>query len=434
MEKMEWFLVEGLEKKEALVAARVPVTEITVAQPRTITGLAFPKEERERVLGVLGLGSRLVEVQTDQEGIIFLEAEASQAPRTATIKVDDRSQYRCDHWKDFASAVQKWAAGLRIAVTEEITLGFCVKGPNEASDLCHPHPPGLVLIIGQKTWGGYVSDLFSDSDEDDVEYIPGGRFIRVFGLPECPSANDIKKTIAAFEKFLPLALAKKAEVEEMLKAAAIERRRKSRERYMTECAKRLDKVLRETESKISAGEQEVEQLQQKIARVVRETIGAGRKLEQIKASKPAALETFGQEFDKLLQVPHVVNVQVADGVIKVFTDRIYIVHDGVTYDIGDFRVEIYTNGAVRFFNLTNHGKGPGANPPDGFDGNTSFNRHHPHVKADGNPCLGNIQEAIPQLIGEHQYSVVAILAIQFLQSVNIDDSAGVGIKWWPKAA
>lgn len=217
------------------------------------------------------------------------------------------------------------------------------------------------------------------------------------------------------------------------KKRAEEMKNASRETFVKACSQRFDKLLAGTQKTIEDGYKTIQKLQIELTTKVREVKGAEQKLVQLEKSRPDAEEGYRKEFEKFLSVPDIKKIEAGDGVIKVFTNMIFITHERVKYQIGEFRIEIFINGGLKFFNLTNGGKGPGDTQPSGFDGSTSYNRHHPHVQGDGTPCLGTISSAVPQLIGEYQYSVVAILAIQYLKSVNADDSAGKGIYWWPKA-
>lgn len=216
------------------------------------------------------------------------------------------------------------------------------------------------------------------------------------------------------------------ERDERMRQFAEERLRKYREAYIQECSKRFKKTLEGTRNKIIYGRDEIEELQKRLSRKVQEVIGAERKLKQLEASNGEQLESYSREFDSLVSVPGVEDVRVSDGMIKVFTENIYIkIDDGdIVFDIGKFRMEIYTsgsNGGIRFFNITRQGNG----------GN--FNTHHPHVEKNRKPCLGNISELVPQLIGEYEYSALAQLGLQFLKSVNLGDSAGEEIfEYWPK--
>jgi hypothetical protein len=205
-----------------------------------------------------------------------------------------------------------------------------------------------------------------------------------------------------------------------------EKQNQARNQYIQECQKRFEKTLKGTKDKITEGHKKIEELQKALVRTIRETQGAERKLEQLETTRPTQLKGYAQEFDSLTGVPGVESVETNDGVIKVFTEHIYITPDNSSdmFDIGKFRMEIYTsgaNGGIRFFNLTRQGSG------------SDWNTNHPHVSKQGTPCLGNIKEMVAQLIGEYEYSAIARLGLQYLQSVNLEDSAGKGIfTHWPK--
>jgi hypothetical protein len=136
-------------------------------------------------------------------------------------------------------------------------------------------------------------------------------------------------------------------------------------------------------------------------------------------------EDYGLEYDRFLKVGGVKDVLVVDGVIKVFTTHIYITPDKHpdTYDIGEFEMKISPAGEekIKFFNLTRKGKGD------------NYNVHHPHVREDGSPCLGNIKAMLNKLFEAGNYIGVAQLGIQFLNHANLGDKMGIGIlEYWPK--
>jgi hypothetical protein len=144
------------------------------------------------------------------------------------------------------------------------------------------------------------------------------------------------------------------------------------------------------------------------------------------AAKGGELAKYGQEYDKLLVIPKVRDVQVAPGVVKVFTDTLYCVdpRSGKRHEIGAFRIEIYRdgqNGGVRWFNLTRR--------IDAY----RDDMYAPHVFSDGKACLGNTQDIFPELIGNYEFAAAAMVAIQFVESVNVDDSAGKYVNRWPEA-
>jgi hypothetical protein len=215
------------------------------------------------------------------------------------------------------------------------------------------------------------------------------------------------------------------EREKRKKRLAEARRKASREAYVKECSARFEKTVASTVQAISDGKNEIVRLQQALVRKIREVQGAERKLEQLSACKGGELEKYGQEFDKLLALPKVRDMQVADGVVKVFTDTLYCTdpRSGKRHEIGAFRIEINTSGAndgVRWFNLTRR--------VDGYERGMQA----PHVFPQGRACLGNTAEVFPELIANYEFAAAAMVAIQFVESVNVDDSAGKYINRWPE--
>jgi hypothetical protein len=282
---------------------------------------------------------------------------------------------------------------------------------------------GMGTAIVDESTGYVVAELFDDKVlyvHHDILHYGADAEYKIF----CHLLQVVIEEISSKDPEEKLAREKKR-AEEIKNA--------SREAFVKACSGRFDKLLSGTQKTIEEGHKTIQKLQIDLTTKVREVKGAEQKLVQLAKARPEAEDGYRKEFEKFLTIQDVKKIEAGDGVIRVFTNMIFIKHEGVKYQIGEFRIEIFINGGIKFFNLTNGGKGPGATNPSGFNGNTSYNRHHPHVQGDGTPCLGTISSAVPQLIGEYQYSVVAILAIQYLKSVNAEDSAGQGIYWWPKA-
>lgn len=207
---------------------------------------------------------------------------------------------------------------------------------------------------------------------------------------------------------------------------AEDRRLRSREAYVRECSQRFEKTVAGTTRAISDGEIKVKQLTESLVRAQRELYGSRRKLEQLSACKGGELDKYAKEFDKFLGVPKVRDVQAADGVVKVFTETLFCTdpRTKIRHDIGAFCIEIYTSGAsngVRWFNLTRR--------VDGYKSGMQA----PHVFPEGNACFGNTAETFAELIGSYEFAAAAMVAIQFVESVNTDDPAGATIDRWPVA-
>jgi hypothetical protein len=137
-----------------------------------------------------------------------------------------------------------------------------------------------------------------------------------------------------------------------------------------------------------------------------------------RTNEEAKSKSFEKNFREILGMPGVKGLVVGREKITIITDNIRIKGKenndiGSVYDIGEFEIELYFNGTVKFCNLTRL--------IDGYD--------HPHIEYH-NPCLGNIEEALPQLIAEMEFSSAAMLCIKYLLSYNWGASY-VDIDIWP---
>ncbi len=199
------------------------------------------------------------------------------------------------------------------------------------------------------------------------------------------------------------------------------RRSYSRERYVEVCKHRLDKVVQQDKETIERNPDKVRGHQRGIIKLLREAREAARRLERTEADQAQAAVQYAQEFDKLFEVQKIRDVRAIDGTINVFTEVLYCIdpRSKRCHEIGAFRIELNLDGDVRWFNLTRK--------VDGLK--TKMNA--PHVWSNGNACLGNMDEVIPQLIADYELAALAMICIQFIENVNTDDVAGAYIDRWP---
>lgn len=199
-------------------------------------------------------------------------------------------------------------------------------------------------------------------------------------------------------------------------------RAQSRDAYIKECSKRFEKTLEGTRSKIVETRKKIIDIQTSLVRAIREARGEERKLQQLEACRGGEQDAYGEEFDKLLAVPKVRRVDAREGKIVIHTDILFCVdpRTGKKHEIGAFCIELDTQrGAPRWTNLTRR--------VDGY----KRNQMAPHIWENGDACLGNTAEVFPELIGNYEYAAAAMIAIQFVESVNTDDPAGKHIDRWP---
>jgi len=279
---------------------------------------------------------------------------------------------------------------------------------------------------------GETGDLVTDEDGNQFGKVMGDTIYLHYALAS-RDANlvwDGKGPEALFRRmleevvFLKTATAKQKAAR--ARAIALKHRAKSLEEYTKVCNGRFEKTVEQSRSIVSNNPDKVRQYQQAIVKLVRESNDAEKKLQYMENSRAEAITAYAQEFDKLLEVPKILDVRVSDGVIKVFTDTLYCIDSrtGKRHEIGAFRIEINPEleVPVRWHNLTRK--------VDGY----SRGMNAPHVHPDGKACLGNMAEVIPQLVADYEFAALAMVCIQFVESANVDDSAGKHINKWPLAA
>jgi hypothetical protein len=301
--------------------------------------------------------------------------------------------------------------------------GFGVDCRDDAFQACGVDGESLIFSCPES--GYAVAELFEDNlfIHHDLCHMGTSDELNIF--------KHLLTEVAASFVLTPeeAALRKEKELQKMR-----EKTEGSREAFVEFCCRDRLQAIQGAEERIHEGKNKIEHLKKEMEACLATRNAACVTLEEY-AESGGKGSSFGDEFDKMLTIPGVIGVCIEKNIIQVFTSMMRIIHDDITYVIGKFRVEINMYGGdhcLKFFNLTNKGKGPGHTKPQGYNGHPNFNRHHPHVNEEGLPCLGNIGGAIQNYIKASQYSVVVILAMQYLQAVNTDDDAGKGIRWWPR--
>jgi hypothetical protein len=128
----------------------------------------------------------------------------------------------------------------------------------------------------------------------------------------------------------------------------------------------------------------------------------------------ASEEALVRDFDRLVGLPGVTDVEVRDGVLRVFTDAIAVNYGGRQYRMGRFRLDLHFDGRVFLRNLTDR--------YETYD--------HPHVE-NGRACLGNIQEWMQRLLGQREFVAACEVLLHYLRTVNPGDWRKA-VTFWPE--
>lgn len=135
-------------------------------------------------------------------------------------------------------------------------------------------------------------------------------------------------------------------------------------------------------------------------------------------------DQLGEEFDQILKIPKVTDIEVTSNALTVHTKTIYCTRpdNGHKYEIGAFKITIsLRDGNVTWKNQTRQ-----------IQGGSGY-MHAPHVNSEGRACLGNTQGVFPDLIVKRELVSAVLLAIAFVESVNPGDAWGKYITNWPRA-
>lgn len=128
------------------------------------------------------------------------------------------------------------------------------------------------------------------------------------------------------------------------------------------------------------------------------------------------------DLDNIVAHPKVANLTLKDNKFIVNTAPLYAYHDktGERYYIGNMRIEMKPdNTEIKFF---------GDNPRRSH---WTTNDPHPHVNGrTGNACLGSLAPTVAELCSQMEIYALTLMAIDFLESVNTDDTAGKHIVNW----
>ena len=155
---------------------------------------------------------------------------------------------------------------------------------------------------------------------------------------------------------------------------------------------------------------------------------AAEELKLLRNEKISTDEIFAAEYENLLKVPKVTDVQVENGVIIVSTEVLYAKdpRSDKYHEIGAFKIHLSPeNESPRWFNQTRLVKSIGTKPMQAV-----------HVFNSGMACLGNTEALFKDLFKQREWALAAQVAIEFAESVNQRqrDNAGLHVTEWPEAA
>jgi hypothetical protein len=200
---------------------------------------------------------------------------------------------------------------------------------------------------------------------------------------------------------------------------------KSRKNYVKICSERVKKMVKAAQSSYTSTAKALPPLQNALMHMLRLdafSAPAGTEAEAMAARRA----TFAAEFESLRQVPRIKSVTARHNLVYLKTEALCARHpqSGQMHEVGEFLIVIDLQGGpapVRWYNSSRR-----------LDAvRTRMNA--PNVYANGTPMVDEIQETLLELIARLELSIVAELAIQFIETAT-DNIPFNHLDKWPLAA
>lgn len=197
---------------------------------------------------------------------------------------------------------------------------------------------------------------------------------------------------------------------------------KVREQYVRYCSKRVQREKDTIGNDLKNSENQVTQLQRQLVDAIRRVEILRARAQALKSINADDRAKFVEEFDDLIKLHHIESVNIRGRTLRAYTDMIQVTdpRTDIKHDVGRMCISInMESGSVSMKNLSwqIHGMNEGMQAP--------------HVFPNGAPCLGTLQNILPELTGKYEFPSALMVIVQYLESVNIDDPAGFHVHKWP---
>jgi hypothetical protein len=179
--------------------------------------------------------------------------------------------------------------------------------------------------------------------------------------------------------------------------------------------KSMKKLSGTLKGDIAKKEKEAEEYKKKM-------IGLKRTIERQKFMLKEKDGTQVDHYGRLKKMRNIERFEVADDIIRFHTSEILCkdpTHNRV-HALGKFVLEVnFSNNSVKFSNISKL-----------IHTSTSHPYDAPHIN-NGTACFGTLEGTVQEVIAKYELSATVSILIQFLESVNREDSYGRKIWLWP---
>ena len=239
--------------------------------------------------------------------------------------------------------------------------------------------------------------------------------IKIFKTSKNENAG---KNLANFIlKILSMLAAKKALIEFEERNWKNKEKRKENLKILKQKSTKLIKdKINSAKSEISNSESRIEDSKNRIVKALRTIQDNEKIIETYEKGEEEIVQKLIKELDAITENVYVKAVSYTGSSFEFITNYLPIYDGDKIWEGSEYIVKLnMDNSQVEIRTLD--GKG--------FKGYWTLRDPHPHVNYESaKPCLGSIGGTIAELVGKHELYVLVVIMVEYLKSVNRDDSAG----------
>lgn len=183
-------------------------------------------------------------------------------------------------------------------------------------------------------------------------------------------------------------------------------------------------IINENKRRLSDAEQECRVYREKLKLNMDKIENYKKIILSFDADVNKYLDGLIRDMDLISNFEKVKDVQYKDNLFHIYTHPLICTDtEGRRFKVGSFRIEInLDNTKIRFY---------GDTPRKSF---WSEKDYHPHIKYDGNACLGNIDTTVAEFCSTLQLYPLCMLLIDYLETANLEDTAGRHVTNWERVS
>lgn len=206
----------------------------------------------------------------------------------------------------------------------------------------------------------------------------------------------------ALEPFIDHIMAK---YERIARDNAAELRGDLTERSFREyCGDSQRKRERSLQDVLDRTNREIKEIEERMLKKARELRDAQKEMAMVRSGAlDKELAEQARKMNKLVEDGLFFKFKVRHGFLVGLTSEIVIEHEGKKHPLGRFMISIDKDGKVK------------------MESENRPHPAHPHLRAEGGFCLGNIGNDVPKLIGMERYAMAFTILHEFLSSYNPGD-------------